>query len=65
MHYRRVVPPHLRAHLGFGATSRSLGARTLNHIALSRWIEADREAEQRFANSMRRATSGYRVNPYH
>ncbi|MFZ6761730.1 hypothetical protein [Pseudoroseomonas sp. WGS1072] len=59
LHYRRVIPPHLRAHVGVGTISRSLGARTLNHIALSRWIEADREAEQRLAEA--RATVGETV----
>jgi len=51
LHYRRVIPPHLRAHVGVGTISRSLGAKTLNHAALSRWIEADREAEQRLAEA--------------
>lgn len=59
LHYRRVVPPHLRAHVGVGTISRSLGARSLDHAALSHWIEADREAEQRLADA--RATVGETV----
>ena len=59
LHYRRIVPPHLRPHVGVGTISRSLGARTLDHAALSRWIEADREAEQRLADA--RATVGETV----
>jgi hypothetical protein len=60
LHYRRVVPAHLRAHVGVGTISRSLGAQTLGNVALSRWLEADREAEQRLADA--RATVGETVN---
>ncbi|NDG50005.1 MAG: hypothetical protein EBY30_13435, partial [Rhodospirillales bacterium] len=39
---------------------RSLGARTLGNVALSRWVEADREAEQRLVGA--RATVSGTVN---
>jgi hypothetical protein len=51
LHYRRVVPPELRPFIGKGTISTTLGSKTLDHSALIRWVEIDRDAEQRLANA--------------
>jgi hypothetical protein len=47
LHYRRVVPPELRPILGKETISATLGSKSLDHEALQRWIEIDRDAERR------------------
>ena len=51
LHYRRVVPPELRQIIGKATISGTLGSKTLDHAALIRWVEIDRDAEQRLANA--------------
>jgi len=57
LHYRRVVPSQLRPFIGKGTISRSLGSKTLDHAALTRWIEIDQEADRRLADA-RQALAG-------
>ena len=51
LHYCRVVPPELRPIIGKGTISGTLGSKTLDHAALIRWVEIDRDAEQRLTNA--------------
>jgi hypothetical protein len=47
LQYRRVVPPDLRSILGRGSICASLGSKVLDHAALIRWVEIDRDARRR------------------
>jgi hypothetical protein len=51
LHYRRVIPPDLRPILGKETISATLGSKVLDHDALQRWIEIDRDAGQRLADA--------------
>jgi hypothetical protein len=52
-----VVPPELRPILGKETISATLGSTVLDHDTLQRWIEIDRDAEQRL-NDARHQLAG-------
>jgi hypothetical protein len=56
LHYRRVVPPELRAIIGKETISATLGSKVLYLDALIRWVEIDRDAEQRLSDARHQLT---------
>ncbi len=66
LQYRRVVPPDLRSILGRGSICASLGSKVLNHAALIRWVEIDRDARRRPPNTAHgNDRPGCRAGPAH
>lgn len=58
LQYRRVVPPDLRSILGKGSICASLGSKVLDHAALIRWVEIDRDARRRLDDARRKLCAG-------
>jgi hypothetical protein len=54
LHYRRVVPEKLRSIIGKGTITATLGSKVLDHDALIRWVEIDRDALRRLDNARRK-----------
>src|SRR5260370_914807 len=51
LHYRRVAPPELRPIIGKETISATLGSKVLDHDAVIRWVEIDRDTEQRLRDA--------------
>jgi hypothetical protein len=54
LQYRRVVPEKLRAIVGKGTITATLGSKVLDHAALIRWVEIDRDAQRRLDDARRK-----------
>jgi hypothetical protein len=54
LQYRRVVPQKLRAIVGKGTITATLGSKVLDHAALIRWVEIDRDAQRRLDDARRK-----------
>lgn len=54
LHYRRIVPRDLRPFVGKGTISATLGSKVLDHDALIRWVQIDRDARRRLQDARRK-----------
>ncbi len=54
LQYRRVVPKNLRPIVGKGTITATLGSKVLDHAALIRWVEIDRDAQRRLDDARRK-----------